>query len=182
VLAAVMIQFGFAAAIEAISQFLPAFGELERGFSAVVSGRLLACYWFGLIVGRAISASVTHRDNERGQLIAGTVLGAALLLAALVSSQWLIVAAAVFLAGVAAGPTSPLAFSFAARHAGDQKVGAIGASQVFGCVGVALGPIIVGVLGDVRSLHSGLLMVFALFMATAVPMLAVRPRSRPDCR
>lgn len=148
----------------------------RHGVSPAVAAGALAAITGGMLVGRVFGAGIARRlDTER---IIRTSLGIALVGFTLVwasTTAWLAVAG-LFVTGVGIAVLFPMGLARAMRASEGQNDRISAASSVWGSLGIAVFPFVLGALADAIGIHLAFLVVPTLFVA-ALAIVVLRPVS-----
>jgi predicted MFS family arabinose efflux permease len=135
----------------------------ELGASQAVAALAYPVFQIGMLTGRLGADRVQARFGVRATVVGAGLITTAVMLTAPALSSPATVLAGGFAAGIGIGPLVPAAVSLAGRN-GDAAVAQLGA---IGCIGVVVGPFMIGTIAEVTSLRASLT-VTAVLMGAAV--------------
>ncbi len=173
ILAAFLLFASFVAAEQGATVFMASYAQKELGLAAGEAARMAGLFWIGATVGRMLSAWISRRAPEPPQLIVCVAGMTAFLFVMLGQTHATWLPALAFGAGVFSGPIAPLVFSFAPRSATRLKSAVLALANVSACVGGALGPALIGAVGDRYGLGRGLLVSALLLLTSLAPFVWV---------
>lgn len=163
-----------------MNNWLPIFLSSEFGTDTVTAGVGLSLFWLGLIVSRLAASILTRRYCERDLLIAGSALGAVLMLAGV----WIGAEATAFLAAGAAGlftgATIPMTLTLAYRWHPEAHGKVTMLLFIAVAAGGGLFPWIMGLAADSLGLKSTMYLNGILLLATFVLCLCIPRESGPE--
>jgi fucose permease len=127
----------------ATATYFAALMEHRRGLDPVVSVRLTAVFWIGVVLGRVSILALSHVMREKTLILVGAVVGGATLVIA--AFAWPMAAAGVclFVGGFLIGPVAPVAVSLAVARIGRFKPAVLAMTNLMMCVGGLIGPMAV---------------------------------------
>ena len=147
----------------------------ESGDSAAVLGAMVAAFGAGLVAGSVAYGVLGGRIRRRLVLVAAFSGNGVALLAASAAPSLPILLASLALAGLAAGPINPLAFTIM-----QERVPAATRGRVFGAVlggvlvAAPVGMLGIGALADARGARSALFVSGLTFVAIAAALAILR--------
>ena len=121
-----------------------------------------------MAAGRLVSASIIIRFGNRPTLRAAGLLTAIGMALALATREPILVVCGFLVVGLALSAVAPIALSVAGSMLPEQAGGASSVVTTIGYGGFLLGPILVGVLAEVVSLHVALAIVVIVGISIAV--------------
>ena len=176
ILATFLVFACFVAAEQGATVFMASYAQANLGLAAADAARIAGLFWIGSAIGRVISAWASRRVHEPPQLVLCVIGMAVFLFATLGIGSAGLLPVLVLLAGAFSGPIAPLVFSYAPRSATRLKSAVLAMSNLAACVGGALGPVIIGAVGDQFGLERGLMVSAVLMLVSLAPFIwAMRP-------
>ena len=129
--------------------------ERTLGATAASAGRLVAFYWGGAMVGRAIGSGIMLRVSA-GRVLMACALGAAALVMISIGGSGMLAAGAIIAVGLCNSVMFPTIFSLAIQNLGEDTPQGSGL-LCMAIVGGAIIPVVTGALAD----HLGLALALA---------------------
>lgn len=146
---------------------------------ALLGGAGLSALYLAATVGRLASGAVLSRVGERTVLTLSGLAAASGLAAVVLAESPAVAAASLLVVGVAAAPIAPVVFSLTARAVPSASGRAISLVTISGYVAFTVSPLLVGVLADLFSLRTSLLLPVAFCLGVAAIARVVRPPTVP---
>jgi len=152
------------------------FLRTEVEASAVVAGLAFVAFQASMTVARLVGDRVVDRHGNVRVIRWGGALIAGSMSAGLIVDTPAAVIAGFMVAGVGAAPLFPLVFHASAEVPGVSSGHGLAVAALMGRIGFLVSPPLIGILGDVFSLRSGLALmpVAGAIVALAAPVLATR--------
>jgi FSR family fosmidomycin resistance protein-like MFS transporter len=156
--------------------FLPTYFT-SAGADLVMAGAAVTAFEIGGAVGAFMGGTLSDRIGRRWVLALGAVIGAPLLIVALLMPFGPLTLVVLAAAGVALLSVGPVELVLMQELLPDNKSAAVGFGIFVVTITSAVGAIVVGTLGEAIGLQTALVLVAALALV-ALPFIALLPETR----